>query len=381
MTSRLVPLAASLAAHAAVLATVAALMQPVSDATPLFVDLTAAEELPRESGPRPRPPGPAPPATHPSPAARTALATPGKGTPAAGTALATPGRDAPAAGREPAGTPASPAHRSLPPASGVVLPGPAGAPPVSVPPPVVTPPPARPAPAAIPSPAAPAPAAPPVPAPSPSAPTLAVVPGKESAVAGAASSALSTRMQVADGARAPDPGSAGGGAVAASRGAGAREATATPRSGSPDADGMAGTGVSGGAGRAGDQGGAPRGTSAGPQATRGGDDRLPRSAAGTPGAPGSEYTPYLMLVRRHIQEALRYPLSARRRGLTGTVHVEILIEPGGRITAASLVQSSSHALLDEAALEAVRSVPAVPFPSGLAPRPLRARLPVVFDLR
>lgn len=123
--------------------------------------------------------------------------------------------------------------------------------------------------------------------------------------------------------------------------------------------------------------GAPSGGGGGRDAQGGGVARPP----GTGGTPGSEYTPYLLLVRRHIQDALRYPLPARRRGLSGTVHVEILIELGGRITAASLVQSSSHALLDEAALEAVRSVPAVPFPAGIAPRPLRARLPVVFDLR
>jgi len=38
-------------------------------------------------------------------------------------------------------------------------------------------------------------------------------------------------------------------------------------------------------------------------------------------------------------------------------------------------------LLDEAALEAARSLSPQPFPKGLAPRPLRVRLPVVFDLQ
>ncbi|MBI1964556.1 MAG: energy transducer TonB [Candidatus Rokubacteria bacterium] len=49
--------------------------------------------------------------------------------------------------------------------------------------------------------------------------------------------------------------------------------------------------------------------------------------------------------------------------------------------AVSLVGSSSHRVLDEAALEAVRGVGPAPFPPDLAARPLRVRLPVVFELR
>jgi len=80
-------------------------------------------------------------------------------------------------------------------------------------------------------------------------------------------------------------------------------------------------------------------------------------------------------------EALRYPLPARSRGLTGTVHLEIFIKPDGAISTVSVTNSSSHPLLDEAALDAVRSLAPQPFPKGLAPRPLRVRLPVVFDLQ
>lgn len=99
------------------------------------------------------------------------------------------------------------------------------------------------------------------------------------------------------------------------------------------------------------------------------------------GEPGSEYGGYLAHVRRRIQESLQYPLAARRRGLKGTVHLEILIKPNGAISAVSVTSSSSHRLLDEAALEAVRGLAPQPFPPGLMPRPLRVRLPVVFDLQ
>jgi TonB family protein len=119
--------------------------------------------------------------------------------------------------------------------------------------------------------------------------------------------------------------------------------------------------------------------------TSGGDQRgAGTTALALPGdgsRAGSEYAAYLALVRRRIQESLRYPMAARRRGVTGSVHVEITVEPTGRIAAVSLVTSSSHALLDEAALEAVRNLPRVPFPADVTPRTLRVRLPVVFELR
>ena len=99
------------------------------------------------------------------------------------------------------------------------------------------------------------------------------------------------------------------------------------------------------------------------------------------GAPGAEYGGYLATVRRRFLEALRYPPPARSRGLTGTVLLEVFIKPDGAIGSVSVASSSSHPMLDEAALEAMRSLAPQPFPKGLAPRPLRVRLPVVFDLQ
>lgn len=99
------------------------------------------------------------------------------------------------------------------------------------------------------------------------------------------------------------------------------------------------------------------------------------------GAPGAEYGSYLAGVRRRILEALRYPPPARSRGLTGTVYLEIFIKSDGAIGDVAVTSSSSHPLLDEAALEAVRSLSPQPFPKGLKPRALRVRLPVVFDLQ
>jgi protein TonB len=82
-----------------------------------------------------------------------------------------------------------------------------------------------------------------------------------------------------------------------------------------------------------------------------------------------------------LQDALEYPASARRRGLSGTVHLEIALESTGRVTDVLVVRSSSHAVLDDAALDAARRLAQVPFPSDVRPRALRVRLPVVFELR
>jgi len=102
----------------------------------------------------------------------------------------------------------------------------------------------------------------------------------------------------------------------------------------------------------------------------------------SPGSGGSpaEYAEYLARLRQRIQESLRYPLTARRRGLSGTVHLEVTIRPDGAIAAVTIVESSSYSALDDAALEAVRSLRPMPFPTGVPPRRLYVRVPVIFTL-
>jgi periplasmic protein TonB len=95
----------------------------------------------------------------------------------------------------------------------------------------------------------------------------------------------------------------------------------------------------------------------------------------------ADYAKYYGLLLRRIREALAYPSSARRRNVSGTVELEIVIHPDGAIGEVTVVASSSHPVLDEAAVDAARSLRPLPFPAGLRPRTLRARLPVVFELR
>jgi periplasmic protein TonB len=99
------------------------------------------------------------------------------------------------------------------------------------------------------------------------------------------------------------------------------------------------------------------------------------------GEAAGEFGPYLARFRERIQESVVYPLAARRRGLAGRVEVELLLDPSGRVRDLAVVSSSSHIILDEAAVEAVRSLSPIPLPEYLPRRPLRVRLPIVFQLQ
>lgn len=127
---------------------------------------------------------------------------------------------------------------------------------------------------------------------------------------------------------------------------------------------------------------------AGSDAADAGDEAIPPGqevARSSPTGEGGDalpgvYTDYLARLRQRIHEALRYPPAARRRGLTGAVTVELTVLPSGAISDVRVVQSSSHSLLDDAAVEAVQELRPQRFPANVPARPLRVRLPVVFQL-
>lgn len=94
-----------------------------------------------------------------------------------------------------------------------------------------------------------------------------------------------------------------------------------------------------------------------------------------------EYEGYVRELRRRVQERLVYPWLAVRRGLTGTVELEIELDAAGRVVALAAVGPEAPRLLRDAALKAVRDAAPFPLPPGVAPRALAVRLPVVFELR
>jgi periplasmic protein TonB len=121
---------------------------------------------------------------------------------------------------------------------------------------------------------------------------------------------------------------------------------------------------------------------AGSDTAGGGGSRLAvaRPGPSREGVP-AEYTAYLNRFRQRVQETMSYPSSARRRGISGTVQLEVSIDVTGRVRDVEVSASSAHAVLDEAAVDAVRRMAPLPFPVNVPPRPLRVRLPLVFELR
>jgi len=91
-----------------------------------------------------------------------------------------------------------------------------------------------------------------------------------------------------------------------------------------------------------------------------------------------EYDAFVRALRQRIQERLEYPRLAVRRGLEGTVEIELHLGPDGRVAE---VRAEGAELLREAAIRAVRDATPFPFPPDLVPRPLLIRLPVRFELR
>jgi protein TonB len=122
---------------------------------------------------------------------------------------------------------------------------------------------------------------------------------------------------------------------------------------------------------------AERGSGGGP----GSSPALATPGTGGSGAPPPEYGPYLQRFRQRVQASLVYPLAARRQGLGGTVELHVWLEATGRVRDVQVARSSSHAVLDAAAVETIRRLGPVPFPESLPRRPLLIRIPLVYELR
>lgn len=79
-------------------------------------------------------------------------------------------------------------------------------------------------------------------------------------------------------------------------------------------------------------------------------------------------------------EPPRYPWVAWRRGIEGTVVVELRIDASGAVTDASIARSSGNALLDEAAREQLATWRFTPARSAFGPTATTRRQDVVFRI-
>lgn len=89
-------------------------------------------------------------------------------------------------------------------------------------------------------------------------------------------------------------------------------------------------------------------------------------------APGLSH--WLRLIRERIAEFKRYPRLAQRRGMEGRVVIAFTMTKKGNVKEAVIAHPSGFALLDKAALKAVRK--AAPFPY----LPVRIIVPIVYKL-
>ena len=104
-----------------------------------------------------------------------------------------------------------------------------------------------------------------------------------------------------------------------------------------------------------------------------------RIAVEIPGTGGE--TPFLVAVREAVARQIRYPASARMRGIEGQVTVNLTIDGVGALVAVRAIPSEADNVLVQAAVDAATR--AAPFPAPLMAcdeQTVTAQLPVRFKL-
>jgi protein TonB len=106
------------------------------------------------------------------------------------------------------------------------------------------------------------------------------------------------------------------------------------------------------------------------------------STQATTGASGaSSGTSYVDGLRSWIERHKTYPRQAQRLGLSGQVVVMLEVDRRGFFQSLALVESSTHAILDEAALSLLKGIGSYrPFPDYLKQAKIRVRLPIQYVL-
>ena len=81
-----------------------------------------------------------------------------------------------------------------------------------------------------------------------------------------------------------------------------------------------------------------------------------------------KYASYMEAWRAKVERVgnLNYPNEARRKRLSGSLLLEVALNPDGSINAIELRRSSGHRVLDEAAVRIVKlAAPFAPFPKNI----------------
>jgi protein TonB len=83
---------------------------------------------------------------------------------------------------------------------------------------------------------------------------------------------------------------------------------------------------------------------------------------------------------RRVAELKRYPASARLNGLEGRVVLKVVIRADGELADVSVAKSSGHAILDAAAMEAVKLACPLHMKQQIGPPQIVVSLPIVYSL-
>ena len=90
---------------------------------------------------------------------------------------------------------------------------------------------------------------------------------------------------------------------------------------------------------------------------------------------------YLHRLRTVVEHNKRYPNIARRNGIEGTVRLRFMILPDGKIDAIRVVTSSGVDMLDQAAIQALRSASgSVLPPKAIEGKSIRSSVKLTFEL-
>jgi len=90
---------------------------------------------------------------------------------------------------------------------------------------------------------------------------------------------------------------------------------------------------------------------------------------------------YMEMVRLRIEKYKRYPSLARVKNMEGIVTIRFIITLGGKTKAIEIAKSSSHKILDRAALRAVKDASPFPKPpSEIYKGDLTLEIDIVFEL-
>ncbi len=119
-----------------------------------------------------------------------------------------------------------------------------------------------------------------------------------------------------------------------------------------------------------------------PPSVRPSDPEPPGTPAHTAGRIRNARAAYLTEVASRLQEAKRYPETARRDGTTGTAKVAFVLSEEGRVLSARIVNSAGNTTLDSEALATVeRAAPYPRIPEELDLSEFRLTVPIAFRLK